>query len=283
MPDLIAGRYELLGKLGRGVLGEVIKVKDTRDGRVVAMKLFKPQSVSASAMGRFEREFRSIQRLKHPNIIEVIDFGVDNGRPYFTMEVLSGCDLRKYIDQTRNDGHGGPEGAPPFDEYVRRVAYIFHQITDALAVVHAAGLIHRDVKPENIFVKEGKFPRAKLLDFGHAKEEDSGQNLTVTGTVLGTAWYIPPEQAMGRTVGPAADLYAVGCILYEALVGRPPFPGTTVMDMIMAHLQKEAPDATVADPRVPQELADLIRALMKKDPAERPASPQAVMEILAKY
>jgi serine/threonine-protein kinase len=277
MGDLLAGRYELLGVLGRGVLGEVVKVRDTQSGAVVAMKLFKPQSVSASAMGRFEREFRAISRLSHPNIIHVHDFGVDQGRPYFTMELLEGMDLRRYVQ----DHRPGPE-APGYEAYANGVAYVFHQICDALAVVHGAGLVHRDIKPENIFVKPGKFPRAKLLDFGHAKEDRSNENLTVTGTVLGTAWYIPPEQAMGKPAGPAADLYSMGCVLYESLVGKPPFPGTTVMDMVLAHIQREPPTATKGDPRVPEKLSDLVLELLRKDPDARPPA-TAVLEILGSF
>lgn len=277
MSELIADRYELLGVLGRGVLGEVVKVRDRQTGDILAMKLFKPQSVSTTAMGRFEREFRAIARLAHPNIVVVRDFGSDGQRPFFTMELLEGSDLRRYVTEQRP-----ADGAAEMDDYIRRVAYVFHQIADALATVHGAGLVHRDIKPENIFVRSGRFPRAKLLDFGHAKE-DGGQNLTMTGTVLGTAWYMPPEQAMGRPVGPAADLYALGCVLYESLIGKPPFPGTTVMDMILAHIQREPPDASAVDPRIPKELGELVRSLMKKAPEDRPASPRAVMDILGRY
>jgi serine/threonine protein kinase len=277
MSELLAGRFELLGVLGRGVLGEVVKVRDAQSGAIFAMKLYKPQTVSASALGRFEREFRSIARLSHPNIVVVHDFGVENGRPWFTMEVLEGTDLRRFVLEQRPG-----DDAPGFDDYVRRVAYLFHQVCDALAVVHAAGLVHRDIKPENIFVKQGRFPRAKLLDFGHAKEDGPPENLTVTGTVLGTAWYIPPEQAMGQPASAASDLYSMGCVMYEALVGKPPFPGTTVMDMILAHIQREPPDASAVEPRLPKDLADVVRQLLRKTPAERPSAAQ-VMEVLAKY
>jgi serine/threonine protein kinase len=270
MAEMIAERYEVLGALGSGVLGEVVKVLDTSAGAVRAMKLFKPQVVSASAMGRFEREFRSIASLSHPNIVHVYDFGVAGDRPFFTMELLEGSDLRRYVQDNRP-----AEASPGFEAYVKRIAYVFHQVVDALDTVHGAGIVHRDIKPENIFVKSGKFPRAKLLDFGHAKSEDQ-QNLTVTGTVLGTAWYMPPEQAMGRTIGPPADLYAVGCVIFEAVCGRPAFPGRSVMDVILGHVQKPVPNPRDADARIPDALAELCMSLMRKDPAERP-QPAAVV------
>jgi serine/threonine-protein kinase len=266
MVELIADRYEVLEKLGAGVLGEVVKVRDRKDGTIQAVKLFKPQVISASNMGRFEREFRAIASIQHPNIVKVYDFGVHQDRPFFSMELLDGTDLRRYISDTRP----APE-KPGYDEYARRSAYVFHQIADALATVHAAGIVHRDLKPENIFAKFGKFPRAKLLDFGHAKTGDN-QNLTVTGTVLGTAWYIPPEQAMGKEIGPPADLYSLGCVMFETLTGKPPFGGRSVMEVILSHIQRAAPDAREFDPRVPEPLAILCGHLMKKEPADRPAS-----------
>jgi len=274
--ELIAERYEVLDKLGAGVLGEVVKVRDVRDGAMRAVKLFKPQVISPSNMGRFEREFRAIASLAHPNVVQVYDFGVHQDRPYFSMELLEGTDLRRYIADTRP----APD-KPGFDEYVRRSAYVFHQIADALATVHAAGIVHRDLKPENIFVKFGKFPRAKLLDFGHAKTGDN-QNLTVTGTVLGTAWYIPPEQAMGKEIGPPADLYSLGCVMFETLTGKPPFGGRSVMEVILSHIQRAAPDAREFDARIPEKFALLCCELMRKEPTERPKSAADVAAILLK-
>jgi len=266
MVEMIAARYEILDKLGAGVLGEVVKVRDTTDGSIRAIKLFKPQVMSPSNMGRFEREFRAITSIQHPNIVQVFDFGIHEDRPYFSMELLDGTDLRRYIADTRP-----ADGSDGYDEYARRSAYIFHQLADALHTVHSAGIVHRDLKPENIFVKFGKFPRAKLLDFGHAKTGDN-QNLTMTGTVLGTAWYIPPEQAMGKEIGPPADLYSLGCVMFETLTGKPPFGGRSVMEVILSHIQRVPPDARELDPRIPERLALLCAHLMKKTPEERPES-----------
>ena len=278
MNEVIADRYEVLGKLGSGVLGEVVKVRDARDGALRAVKLFKPQVVSPSNMGRFEREFRAISKLSHPNIVQVFDFGLHGNRPFFSMELLDGTDLRIYVEENRP----GPD-ATDYADYVRRAACVFHQIADALDVVHKAGVVHRDLKPENIFVRPGKFPRAKLLDFGHAKEDGDGQNLTVTGTVLGTSWYMAPEQAMGREIGPAADLYALGCVTFETLTGKPPFSGKNVMEVILSHLQKPAPDAREFDPRVPEGLAVLCSQLMEKAPDKRPASAAALLPAFAAF
>jgi len=274
MGEVIANRYEVLSGLGSGALGDVMKVWDRTDQAVRALKLLKPVTPGDSGFGRFQREFAAISRLEHPNIIKVFTFGMEGERPYFSMEFLEGTELGPYAVSNRP-----AEGMPGFEEFARKIAYVFHQVSDALAVVHEAGVIHRDLKPPNIFVKSGRFPRAKLLDFGHARDDDE-KNLTQTGTVLGTAHYIPPEQAMARGVGPEADMYAMGCVMFECLAGQPPYPGRSVIDVLMGHIRKPVPDITETEPRTPEILRDLCMELMQKEPPGRPAA-TTVAKLLA--
>lgn len=280
MGETIADRYEVLGKLGAGALGEVYRVRDAETGDVQALKLLKPLPPHTGALGRFEREFAVISNLDHRSVIRVYEFGVHGDRPYYTMELLEGCDLGFYVENLRP---AADSGALPgkYERYASRIAYVLHQIADALAVVHAHEIVHRDLKPQNVFVKPSKFPRARLLDFGHARADDS-QDLTKTGSVLGTAWYIPPEQAMAGEITPQADLYSLGCVLFEALAGRPPFVDANAMQVILAHVREPAPDPRTIDPRVPAAAAELCAELLQKKPGDRPASAAEVSERLAR-
>ena len=275
MEGLIADRYEVLGSLGEGLLGEVYRVLDREDGSEKALKLLKPTGLAHNSVQRFRREYRVISALRHPNVIVVHDIGVhyEDGaeRPYFSMELLAGSDLGRWCAANRP-----VTGHPGFDVYAGHVAYLLHQICDALHAVHEAGVVHRDIKPANIFVRPGRFPRAKLLDFGHARAEEEGENLTQTGTVLGTATYMAPEQATGEPPAPAADLYAIGCVLHEALTGKPPFPGSNAVQVLLGHIRKPPPDPREREPRAPDALADLCMRLLAKSPAERPVSARAV-------
>jgi len=279
MERLIADRYEIVGRLGEGAFGEVLRVRDAQSGEILALKLLKPVPAGSTSLQRFHREFRVIAGLRHPNIVRVHDMGVhstDAGeRPYFTMELLTGADLAAWALGNR------PRPAHPgYDLYARDVAYIFHQMADALAAVHAAGVVHRDIKPANVFVRAGRNPRVKLLDFGHARN-DEGENLTQTGTVLGTASYMAPEQAMGGRPAPPADLYALGCVLFETLTGAPPYEGQSVVHVLLGHVQKPVRDPREADDRVPEVLAALCVRLMAKDPDRRHASAADVAAELA--
>ncbi len=277
MDARIADRYEVLGRLGEGVLGEVVRVRDLRDGSVKALKLLKPRATPSNAVARFEREFRVIKALAHPNIIRVFDSGVHGdpaeGRPYFSMELLDGSDLAAW-----RLAHRPAEDAAGFAVYAAQLAYVGHQIADALAAVHGAGIVHRDLKPANVFVRDGRHPRIKLLDFGHARDDD-GADLTRTGTVLGTATYMAPEQATGAAPAPSADVYALGCVLFEALAGRPPFEAPTVLDMLLAHVQRAAPPLADEEPRTPPEFAAVVHRLLAKDPAARPSAAEACAEL----
>jgi serine/threonine-protein kinase len=274
--NLIADRYRVLSPLGAGILGYVVRVHDERTGEDKAIKLFKPQNMTESSRGRFEREFEAISRVRHPNVVRVHEWGVHGGRPYFVMEYLDGDALDVFAHRERP-----ADGAPGYDAFARRLTQIFRQIAGALAVVHAAGIVHRDVKPENVVVADGDPPRVKLLDFGHSKDEDD-RDLTTSGTVVGTALYMAPENASGVAPAPAADLYALGCVLFQSLVGRPPFHGASVVDVLMAHVRTPAPDPRGVDPRVPSPLAELCLSLMRKAPEDRPRGAADVESALAR-
>jgi serine/threonine protein kinase len=276
LSNLIADRYRVLSPLGAGILGYVVRVHDETTGEDKAIKLFRPQNMTETSMGRFEREFQAISRIRHPNVVRVHEWGVHGGRPYFVMEYLDGDPL----DVWARGARPAPD-APGYDAFAHRVAQAFRQIADALAAVHAAGVVHRDVKPDNVIVAAGDPPRVKLLDFGHSKDDDD-RNLTTSGSVVGTASYMAPESASGSPPTPSADLYAVGCLLHEALVGRAPFQGASVIDVLMAHVRTPAPDPRDADPRVPAPLALLCLALMRKSPTDRPASATDVEDALAR-
>jgi serine/threonine-protein kinase len=277
MGNTIAGRYEVLGPLGSGILGYVVRARDVTTGEERAIKLFNPQDVSDSARARFAREFDAITRIVHPHVVRVHEWGVHGDRPFFVMELIDGDPLDAFLRQRRPAAH-----AAGYDAFVRTAASVFRQIADALSAVHGAGVVHRDVKPANVVVAEGPPPVAKLLDFGHAKEEDQRQ-LTTSGTVIGTASYIAPEQALGAGAGPPADLYSLGCMLNEALTGRPPFSAGGVVAVLMSHVNEPAPDPRATEPRVPQGLAELCLALLQKSPGDRPASAAAVSSALASF
>ncbi len=262
------GPYEILRPIGAGGMGEVFVARDPKLGRKVAIKLLPARmATDRDTLARFTQEARSASALNHPNIVTIHEVGATDDAPYIVMEYVDGRDLRTLI----------AEGAMP----VRQVLDIATQIADGLAAAHERGIVHRDLKPENIMVtRDGGY--VKILDFGLAKvigPTPEGEHTiqlempgTMPGTILGTVGYMSPEQATGKRLDFRSDLFAFGAILHELSTGEPAFNGETAIDTLSAILHHEPPSVMKMNPRVPVQLADIIRRLLAKAPDDRYAS-----------
>jgi len=268
MGRTIAGRYVIESKLGSGGMGTVYRGRHEVVGRDVAIKFLAPElAIDPTNRQRFLREARAANKINHENIIDINDFGeTDDGLVYLVMEYLDGRPLSEEIAR-------GPF-AP------RRAIKIAMQVAKALARAHELDVVHRDIKPDNIYlVRRGDDTDfAKILDFGlaHMKGE---LRLTATGTVFGTPEYMAPEQARGAPMTASGDLYALGCVLYEMLTGDLPFSGTTP-DLILKHMREQAPRVSSRLPGIPPEMDAMIAKLMQKDPAKRHANAYYLLEDL---
>jgi serine/threonine-protein kinase len=262
--QVLDGRYRLVKKLGEGGMGEVYAAEHVHIEKRFAVKLLRPEIVSnREAVQRFRIEARSSSSIGHRNIIAIEDFGdLPDGRIYMCMELLNGAPLNDMI-----------RSPMPVD----RLLNILIQTGHGLAAAHAKGIIHRDMKPENIFVTIGPNGEdvPKLLDFGIAKVSgNDGQNhLTRTGTIFGTPFYMAPEQALGNPVDARTDIYAVGVIMYEVFSGSLPFQGESFMGILTQHITTEpepiARRAANAGRQLPPGLAEIIMRCMQKNPAQR--------------
>ncbi|MBY8855416.1 protein kinase [Nocardia sp. CA2R105] len=282
--EVVAGRFQLLGPIGRGNMGEVHRARDLQAAEesadsVVAVKLILrsrsgalvSSSSSSTTAQRFEREVRIMRLLDHPNLPRLIDGGVDDqGRAYLAMEFLDGRSLRDLVEEHAH--------LP-----ISWVAGLGAQIADGLAAAHASGVIHRDLKPSNIMVLPGGV--VKVLDFGMGRivNDEREARLTSTGVTVGTARYMAPEQFRASAVGPAADLYALGCVLFELLTGVPPFHSESAHELGQKHLTEQPPPLLPQRPDVPKELVRLVEALLMKDPADRPVDALAVRDALLPF
>ena len=250
---LFDGRYRIVGRLGQGGMARVFLAQDESLHRQVAVKVLADRhSDDPHFIERFQREARAAARLNHPNIVQVYDQSQTAGMSYIVQEYVEGETLKDLI---RRESPIEP----------RRAITIGLQILAALRVAHQQGVIHRDVKPQNILVQpDGKI---KVADFGIASAGDT--EMTEAGSIVGTAQYLAPEQARGLPVGPPADLYAVGIVLYEMLSGRVPFEGDAAVTVAMRHVQ-EAPEAlTDRNPLVPVALESVVMRALSKDPTQR--------------
>jgi serine/threonine protein kinase len=263
-PEVLGGRYELRGVLGRGGMAEVRNGWDTRLGRPVAIKLLHPLfSTEPDNRRRFEVEARAAAVLNHPHIVCVHDSGEHNGTPYIVMERLSERTL------------GDAIAAGPMPQ--QRVRTILDDVLSALTAAHAAGILHRDIKPANILFTD--LGETKVADFGIAKSGDAVQ--TLTGQIFGTMAYLSPERIAGRPASAADDLYALGVVGYEALTGRRPFPQENLPELARAIAQDTPPSLTVLRPDVDPALAAVVERAMARDPQWRFGSAAEMRAALA--
>ena len=260
--QVIAGRYELKETVGAGGMSTVYCAFDTLLERNVALKVLHDQyGGDEEYVERFRREARAVAQLSHPNIVTVIDRGEEDGKQFIVFELVDGENLKELV------ARGGP--LP-----VRRVLELGLEVGRALAFAHAQGLIHRDVKPQNVLLNGDGL--AKVTDFGIARSIDAvGQ--TETGTVLGTSHYIAPEQARGERVDAQTDVYSFGVVLHELLTGAVPYPGDNFLSVAMKHVNDPVPSVLDTRPDVPIRLATLIEHCLAKQPADRPASMDEVV------
>jgi serine/threonine-protein kinase len=251
---MLSGRYRLESKLGSGGMSTVYLAVDETLGRHVAIKVLHQEiSDQQDQLERFRREARAVAQLSHPNLVGVIDAGEEGGRPYIVFEYVPGQTLKQLISS---------DGRLPLDE---ATAYAI-EIGRGLQAAHAAMLIHRDVKPQNVLIDpEG---RARITDFGIALSLEA-HGLTATGRVLGTTDYVSPEQAMGREVDPRSDVYSLGVLLYEMLTGEVPFKAETQVGVAMKHVNETVPNVQRRRPDASATLAAAVERATAKEPDDR--------------
>ena len=260
---VLGGRYTLLTPIAQGGMGEVWKARDRVSGHIVAAKVLRPELTGEElSLSRLRLEARNSMSISHPNIANTQDSGEEDGIGWIIMELVDGYPLTDYL-------RGGTRIEP---EYLMPILV---QVAMALGAAARAGVVHRDIKPANILVRPDGM--VKLTDFGISRARDQ-VNLTAAGMVMGTAQYLPPEQAMGETATPIGDLYALGVIAYEAAAGRRPFTGETQVDIAFSHVNDPVPPLPDF---VPEPLADVILHLLEKDPAKRPESGAAAVREIA--
>jgi tetratricopeptide (TPR) repeat protein len=246
---VLAGRYKLVGELGRGGMGRVYKAEDQELGDVVALKTLLSGSIASIDQDRLLREVQICRRITHPNVVRVYDMGRFPGGLFITMEYLEGQTLDRELR-----AHG------PLS--LARVRDLLAQLLAGLEEAHQMRIVHRDLKPSNVFV-HGE--RVKILDFGIARQEDHDVNLTTTGEVLGSPKYMSPEQIQGEELDGRSDLYSLGVLTFLMLVGREPYTGKTPSAIALAHLREPVPDVAALRPDLPAPWVALVTRLLDKD------------------
>ncbi len=262
----LGGRYVLEQLLGQGGMGEVWRGTDHMLDRPVAVKVVRERLADEAQVARFQREARLAARLRHPGITVVYDIGAHLGRPFIVMELLEGHDLAETLQSA-------PNGLP-----VDAAVSLAIEVTEALRAAHASRIIHRDLKPANLFLQSSG--GLKICDFGIARAADLTTNLTAQGQVIGTAYYMSPEQCEGRQVDERSDLYSLGCVLHELLTGKPPFPNGQPLAIMFQHISTAPVSLRVGRHNIPAELDRLVLELLAKDPGGRPPNAGSVAATL---
>src|SRR6476646_8691934 len=252
--SVLSGRYRLDAKLGSGGMSSVYLASDETLDRPVAVKVMhREMSEQEDQLQRFRQEARAVAKLSHPNVVSVIDAGEDGGYPYIVFEYVKGETLKQRIARV---------GALDVQD---AIAYAI-EVARGLSVAHARNMVHRDIKPQNVLIDEEG--RAKLTDFGISRQLEQ-DGMTATGRVLGTTDYVAPEQAMGRGVDPRSDIYSLGVVLYEMLVGQVPFSADSQVGVAMKHVNEDLPDVQRRRPDVSAAAAMVVERATTKDPAQR--------------
>ncbi|ATG50989.1 serine/threonine protein kinase [Brachybacterium vulturis] len=262
---MLEGRYELTSLIATGGMGQVWKGRDQELDREVAIKVLREEYAGDEGfLKRFRAEARHTAALSHDGIAALYDYGELDGRAYIVMELCPGRPLSELIE-------ANPAGLPE-----KRVVSLLIELARALDAAHSKGVVHRDVKPENVLVDEKNDWSMKITDFGIARSKDQAR-LTKTGLVMGTAQYLSPEQAMGKQATSLSDIYALGIVAYEMLNGRRPFTGSSQVEIAMAQVKQQPPELSEA---INADLRRLVMMMLAKAPANRPRSAAAVSRIL---
>ncbi len=258
--ELLDGKYRVVRLIGHGGMGTIYEGVHVGLGKRVAIKFFDSMKAThPKAFERFHMEAKAASRLNHPSLVAVTDYGVSqSNHTYLIMDLVEGESLAEYIEK---------QGQLRYDETI----YILQRLSDALGYAHRQGIVHRDLKPGNIMLSQvdDQDLNVQIIDFGVAKmlieDEQEGNALTETGEIFGSPFYMSPEQCVGKKVGPQSDLYSLGCVIYECLVGRPPFMAENILMTISMHLQDQATRISSYRPDVPPLLEAIISKLLKKE------------------
>jgi len=267
--DVLGGRYEILQLLGEGGMGAVYKALDREVERTVALKLIRPELASnPTILARFKQELLTAHQVTHKNVIRIYDIAEADGVKFITMEYVDGSDLRHILI---DNGKLAPE----------RAVEIIRQVCLALEAAHSAGVIHRDLKPQNI-MQDSKTDRILVMDFGLARSIES-EGMTQTGALLGTIEYMSPEQSMGKPLDQRSDIFAVGLIFYEMLTGKTPYKADTAMASLLRRNQERALPAAELDASIPKGLSDIVSKCLERELAHRYQNVQEILEDLDAY